>query len=209
MRIVVLGASGGTGRELVIHALAGGHQVRALVRNPDSAGFAPHPQLEVVRADVNDAASVAAAIGPDDVVVSGLGVRGRAETGTLTAGARAVVAAHPARIVWLGASGTGPSAAKVGGVTAWLLRRMFGPEYDDKVTADTAVLAAGGTVVHSGPLSDKADDARLTLAPLAAVRRRLFPYGASRISVARLMIELATRSPADPEGLFLIQKAKS
>jgi hypothetical protein len=69
-----------------------------------------------------------------------------------------VVAAHPARIVWLGAIGTGRSAQAVGRLTARLLRAGFGAEYDDKVTADATVLGAGGTVLHSGPLTDKADD---------------------------------------------------
>lgn len=208
MKIVVLGASGGTGRQLVTRALADGHNVRALVRNPDSADFATHPHLEIARADVNDAASIAAVIGADDVVVSGLGVRTRDQVGTLSAGARAVIAAHPARIVWLGAAGTGESASKVGGATAWLLRRMFGPEYDDKVAAERAVLAVGGSVVHSGPLNDKSDDPGITVAPLAAARKRFFPRGASRASIARLMIGLATESSessADLTGVFLVQ----
>ncbi|GAB3899084.1 hypothetical protein GCM10029964_084500 [Kibdelosporangium lantanae] len=67
----------------------------------------------------------------------------------MTAGARATVDAHPARIVWLGAFGTGPSAAAAGWATRTLLRLLG--DRADKLAADAAVLAAGGTVFHAGP----------------------------------------------------------
>jgi uncharacterized protein len=194
MTIVILGASGGTGRHVVSQALDQGLDVRALVRDPERANFTPHPRLEVVRVDVRDAAIVAAAINPGDILVSGLGIPGRSEVGTLTAGALAIVAAHPARIVWLGAMGTGLSRAAVSAPIRWLLRKAFGTEYDDKVAADTAVLAAGGIVVHSGPLSDKADNPALTLEPINQMPNQFFPAGAPRASIARLMLDVATDS---------------
>src|SRR5580698_8249157 len=138
MRVTVVGATGGTGRHLVTQALERGHQVDAIVRDPGRAALPSDPRLTVHRGDVRDAASVAAAIAADSVVVSGLGNASRKEAGTLTAGARAVVAARPARIVWLGAIGTGRSAGAVGRLTAALLRAGFGAEYGDKVSADTA-----------------------------------------------------------------------
>jgi uncharacterized protein len=191
MRITVLGASGGTGRELVAQALRRGHQVDAIVRDPARAALDASPMLKVHQGDVHDAASIAAAITPDSVVVSGLGIAGKDQAGTLTAGARAVVAAHPARIVWLGAIGTGRSAQAVGRLTGRLLRAGFGAEYDDKVTADNTVLAAGGTVVHSGPLTDKADQPGTRVQLLSVTHRRFFPYRTSRAAIARLMLDEA------------------
>src|ERR1700684_2581721 len=187
MRITVLGATGGTGRHLVTQALARGHQVDAVVRDPGRATWAADPRLTVHRGDAHDPASIADAIAPGSVVVSGLGVASKKEAATLTAGARAVVAAHPARIVWLGAIGTGRSVNAVGRLTARLLRAGFGAEYDDKVTADTIVLGAGGTVVPSGPLTGKADDPGTRVLPLSAVGRRFFPHRTSRATIARLM----------------------
>jgi uncharacterized protein len=204
MRIAVLGASGGTGRQLVAQALERGHQVDALVRDPASAALPADARLAIHRADVHDAASIAAAITPESVVVSGLGVKAKNEVGTLTAGARAVVAAQPARIVWLGAIGTGRSAGAVGRLTARLLRAGLGAEYDDKVTADTTVLGAGGTVLHSGPLSGKADNPAVRAAPVSAARRRFFPRGTSRATVARLMLDEA-EAPHHP-GEIIIPK---
>ncbi|GLZ00070.1 NAD(P)H-binding protein [Actinoplanes sp. NBRC 103695] len=182
MAVVILGASGGTGRHLVRIAGERGLDVRALARTP-GAGF--------VLADVHDPASIAAAVAPDDVLVSALGLRRRADAGTLIAGARAAVAARPRRIVWLGATGTGPSAAKVSGFTRRLLRAGFGAEHTDKETADAVILNAGGTVVHSGVMSDRVDRPGITLVPLAALPHRFWPAGAPRATIARLMLDEA------------------
>jgi uncharacterized protein len=102
-----------------------------------------------------------------------------------------VVAARPVRIVWLGAIGTGGSVGAVGRLTAVLLRAAFGAEYHDKVAAETTVLAAGGTVLHSDPFSDKADDRGTHARPLAAAGRRFFPHGTPRATIARLMLDEA------------------
>jgi len=202
MRIAVLGATGGTGRLLVAQALERGHQVDAIVRDPGRTAFPGHPGLTIHRGDVHDEASIAAAIASGAVVVSGLGLASKKDAGTLTAGARAVVAANPARIVWLGAIGTGRSAGAVGRLTALLLRAGLGAEYRDKVTADNAVLDAGGTVLHSGPLSGKADIPGTRAVPLAAARRRFFPHGTPRATIARLMLDVA-EAPAHPGGLIV------
>jgi len=72
-KIVVLGASGGTGRPLVEQALAAGHAVTAFVRD---AATAP-AGARVVAGDVLDAAAVDAAVAGHDVIVSALGHRRR------------------------------------------------------------------------------------------------------------------------------------
>ncbi len=190
LRIVVLGASGATGSRLVDGALARGFDVHAIARDP--AGFAhdPDPLLTVHRGDVTDADTIAAAITRESVVVSGLGVRSKREAGVLTAGALAVLHARPAAVIWLGAVGTGRSAAAVGRLTHRMLRAGFGAEYDDKTTADGLILDANFTVIHSGPLNDKEGTA-FEAVPLAATRRRFFPHFVSRAGVAQLMLDEA------------------
>lgn len=206
MRVTVLGATGGTGRLLVAQALDRGHEVDAVVRDPGRAALPASPRLTVHQGDARDAASVAAAVTPASVVLSGLGIASKKDAGTLTAGARAVVAAGPARVVWLGAVGTGRSARAVGRLTALLLRAAFGAEYGDKVAADGAVLEAGGTVLHSGPLSDKPDDPAVRAVPLAAASRRFFPRGTPRATVARLMLDAA--EAADFPGGIVVPARK-
>jgi putative NADH-flavin reductase len=71
-RILIVGATGGTGAQLVAQALARGCAVTALVRDPAKLAVA-HPQLTVVRGDVLDYASVEAAMRGQEAVVSALG----------------------------------------------------------------------------------------------------------------------------------------
>ncbi|MEV0354793.1 NAD(P)H-binding protein [Nocardia sp. NPDC050697] len=61
MRITVFGASGRTGRLLVGQALAAGHRLAAVTRQPESFPFG-HDRLEVIGADVLDATAVDAAV---------------------------------------------------------------------------------------------------------------------------------------------------
>lgn len=204
LRVVVLGASGATGRHLVDQALTRGHDVHAVVRDPatyDPDGALAARGLVVHRGDVREPASVGAAITADSVVVSGLGVSTKQEAGVLTAGAHATVAAGPRRIVWLGAIGTGPSAGAVGWVTHRMLRLGFGAEYGDKVTADGSVLAAGGTVVHSGPLKDGAAGNHVPVA-LASAGRRFFPHFVPRAAVAQVMLDVV-EAPDQPGGIVV------
>ena len=72
MRLVVFGATGGTGRCVVDQALAAGHQVLAVVRNPGAIATR-HPQLEVLKADVRDSATFRSALVGADAVVNALG----------------------------------------------------------------------------------------------------------------------------------------
>ncbi|MFJ6610566.1 NAD(P)-dependent oxidoreductase [Streptomyces sp. NPDC091289] len=81
MRITVFGATGGVGREIVGQALAAGHEVTAVVRDPDRL---PEPldraALHAV-ARLDDPAAVRAAVAGRDAVLSGLGSRGRKANG--------------------------------------------------------------------------------------------------------------------------------
>lgn len=74
MRLLVVGATGGTGRELVAQALERGHQVTALARNP-AAITLRHQRLTVARGDVLDPVSLEAAVRGQEAVLSALGHR--------------------------------------------------------------------------------------------------------------------------------------
>jgi uncharacterized protein YbjT (DUF2867 family) len=71
-RVLIVGATGGTGRELVGQALERGLTVAALVRNPSKLQI-DHPRLTVVQGDVLDAAALEAAMHGQEAVLCALG----------------------------------------------------------------------------------------------------------------------------------------
>ena len=201
MELTILAASGATGLELTRQALERGHTVTAIARTPQRIAVPDSARLIRVAADVRDPHSIAAALEGRKIVLSGLGIAGGDQPGALTAGARAVVAAQPHRIIWLGAFGTGPSARAAGAATRTLLK-MMGEKLVDKVTADAAVLDAGGTVFHAGPLSDgPVSPNRLTVG-LEAAPKRFFPARVSRATVAAEMLDEA-EEPAFPGAVAI------
>jgi hypothetical protein len=72
VRILIIGATGGTGRQLVQQALDQGHQVTAFVRGP-SKFHLEHANLRIVKGDVLDYASVESAMRGQSAVLSALG----------------------------------------------------------------------------------------------------------------------------------------
>lgn len=198
MELTILGATGATGRELTRQALERGHRVRAIARHPDRIEGGERSDLIRVTGDVLDEPSISRALAGSAVVLSGLGITKGDSAGTLTAGARAVGAAAPQRVLWLGSIGTGRSAATAGRLTRAILRAAMGPEYREKAEADEMILAAGGTVFHAGPLSRGGLSATHRTVALSDAPRRLLPAGISRATVAAAMLDEAetARFPA-------------
>jgi putative NADH-flavin reductase len=190
VHLIILAASGGTGRELTRQALERGHTVTAIARTPARITVPGSTRLTRVAADVRDPDSIKAALAGGHVVLSGLGVAAGDPPGALTAGARAVTGANPERVIWLGAIGTGPSA-QAGGLLVRSVFRAMRAKLQDKVTADTTVLRAGGTVFHAGPLTSGPVSPTRRTVGLDAYPRRLFPAGVSRATVAAAMLDEA------------------
>src|ERR1700726_1883988 len=71
-RILIVGATGGTGRQLVAQALERGPAVTALVRDA-AALCVEDPRLHIMRGDVLDYPSVEAAMQAQEVVLCALG----------------------------------------------------------------------------------------------------------------------------------------
>ena len=72
MRLLLLGATGRTGREVLELALARGHDLTAYVRAPRKIRV-EHPRLSVVEGQARDPKALASAMGRHDVVISALG----------------------------------------------------------------------------------------------------------------------------------------
>jgi len=74
VKLLVFGATGGTGRALVEQALAQGHAVTAFARDPAKVRVA-HQNLTIARGNMLDSSSVEAAVQGHDAVLSALGTR--------------------------------------------------------------------------------------------------------------------------------------
>jgi putative NADH-flavin reductase len=107
-KIALFGATGLTGQQFLVLALAQGYSINALVRNPAKIGQA-HPRLTIITGDVLDQTAVEKTIAGSDLVVSLFGhVKGSPEW-LQTNGTKNIVAAmkksNGARIISLSGGG--------------------------------------------------------------------------------------------------------
>lgn len=92
MRLLILGANGGTGRALLGQALEHGHTVTAFVRSPQK--LAPlDGRVQIRRGDPRSVADLRAALPGHDAVVSALGPPGPGASTILRDGAHSTVEA--------------------------------------------------------------------------------------------------------------------
>jgi putative NADH-flavin reductase len=80
MKLTIFGATGATGTDLTSQALAAGHEVTAVVRDPARLAVPAQPRLRTVTADVMDPTSIILAIAGADAVISAVGPRGTGPT---------------------------------------------------------------------------------------------------------------------------------
>ena len=120
MKLTIFAATGGIGRQILEQAIDAGHDVTAVVRNPQKLPAELAGQVRVVTADLAapDPAMLKSAVAGADAVLSGLGATSNSEAGVATQGTRAIAGAMKAagarRIVVVSAApiGTVPSPAR-------------------------------------------------------------------------------------------------
>ena len=204
MQVVVFGATGGTGRELVKQALGHGHAVRAFVRNPDRLKVIHH-RLEVVTGDVQDAKGVAAAVAGQDAVLSALGVNDRKPNTVLSDATRTIVAAMKQegvrRLLFLSSLGVGETKGQLGVIYNQILLPLLLKEiFADKETAETVVRESelDWTIVQPGRLTNARLTGKYRAGPDAA-KGRWFPKIA-RADVADFMLNALERKQSIREA---------
>ena len=91
MKLTIIAATGGIGRELLQQAVAAGHDVTAVVRNPAKLSR----PVRAITTDLTapDQAALESAIAGADAVLSGLGPHSNSDAGIAFQGTRAIVAA--------------------------------------------------------------------------------------------------------------------
>jgi putative NADH-flavin reductase len=164
MQLTIFGASGGTGRRLVEQALAAGHTVTAVVRDPARLPVR-HDRLKLVAADVLDPEAITPAVADADAVLSALGPRSSRNRSSITsAGTASILAAMrtagSSRLVVVSAA---PVASDDHGTTLPyrllvkpLLRGLLGGLYADLAVMEETVRRSGlaWTILRPPQLTD-------------------------------------------------------
>jgi putative NADH-flavin reductase len=214
MKLTIFAATGGIGRHVLEQAVAAGHDVTAVARNPKSlAGHAG--QVRIVTADLTaaDPAVLASAVVGADAVLSGLGPRNpRSDAGITSRGTRAIVAAMQAtgvrRVVVVSAApiGTVPSPGRpnppkhdpgdgffMRHLGAKFAGAMFRAHYADLALMEDILRDSGLDWTISRP-------PKLTAKPLTRVYRTAYGqnirggFSVSRADVAHHMLQVLDQS---------------
>ena len=183
-RILVVGATGGTGREVVLQALAAGHDVTALARTATQLPI-EHPKLRAIDGTLpQDAAVLSNPMAGQDVVISALG-RGQslASHQLLEQSVPAVLTAMRAhgvrRLIFTSAIGVGDAVRDIPFLPALFARTLLRGIYADKVIGERMVRESGldWTIAQpagltNGPRTERYQAAeRLTLNGLPKIAR--------------------------------------
>ncbi|MEU1894591.1 NAD(P)-dependent oxidoreductase [Streptomyces pristinaespiralis] len=163
MKLTVFGATGGIGGQIVRQALAAGHHVTAVVRDP--ARFTVTGQrLEVVGSGLDDPHALREAVAGRDAVLSGLGPRRRSDAGVAARLTRSVLTAMEAegtrRLLVVSAAplGTAPEREPLRDrAMLSVVGAVLKPVYDDLrvMERELADSAADWTAVRPPKLLDK------------------------------------------------------
>ena len=206
MKLTIVAATGGVGRQILEQARAAGHDVTAVVRNP---GKLPSG-VRSVRADLATAAAVdlAPAVADADAVLSGLGATSNSAAGVGWRGTRAVVEAmqltQARRLVVVSAAPIGtvrspgnPNPPKYDPGDGFFMRHLFShvaktafrKQYGDLALLEDVIRGSGleWTVVRPPKLTDK----RLTGSYRTAYGQNLRGgWSVSRADVADYMLRV-------------------
>lgn len=209
MRLTIFAATGRTGHQVLEQAIAAGHDVTAVIRNPGKLSTRVH----TVTADLAnpDPHALKCAVAGADAVLSALGPRSKAEYGIVSTGTRAIVEAMRAtnvrRIVVISVAGIStiptpnrPHPPKRDPGVGFLVRNVLSPiaklrlgrHYADVALMEDDLRGSGldWTSVQLPLLTDKPPTGNYRTAYEQSVR------GGSRIAradVASLMLSVLER----------------
>ena len=204
MRVTVIGASGGIGREFVRQATAADHEVTAVIRDSARSAVALREwervpvgapgRLRVAVVDDLSPGELVAAVSGRDAVVSALGPQGRSSDQTVNSrGVRAaVMAMQEAAVTRIVAVSAAPLFTDGSLLFRAVLRRvawaLFGAHYADLERMETVLRESGldWTTVRPERLTDQAGTGRPTL----MVDRPAPGLSVSRADIATAILQL-------------------
>lgn len=160
MRLFVVGATGGTGKQLLTQALEAGHDVTAFARDPGNIA-AQHPRLRCIRGDVTDHRGLGDTLRAHDAAISAIG-RGysfRSEQLIQRAVPVILAAAQVAgvrRLIFVSALGVGESARQAPLQARLFFGTLLRGIYADKLIGDNLIRQSDldWTIVQPSQLND-------------------------------------------------------
>ncbi len=199
MRILVIGATGGSGRAAIEHLLAAGHHVTAFVRRPEANASAP-AGLGYVQGDAMRAEDIERAVKGHDAVVVTLGITenplrvrffgpARTPLDVRSRGTRNVIAAmkkHGVRkLVVQTTYGLGETRQRLGFVDRTFFNLVLKPQVADTEIQSREVQESGldWVLVQPVHLTDDASDEM----PFVSVSDDIEGLKVSRRSVGRVL----------------------
>lgn len=184
MKVLIFGATGATGRELVSQALEQGHDVTTLVRRPDAMP-AQQGKLRVAQGDaMREPAAIAEALEGQDAVLSALGTGkvlfpNRLQERSLGNIVPAMERAGVRRLVVMSAFGVGDTARDASIVQRLVYATLLSAVFADKARGEATVRASSldwtivyPTVLTNGPRTGRyRAGERLEMQGLPAISR--------------------------------------
>lgn len=160
MKVVVFGATGGTGRYIVQKLIKAGHYVTVFARSPEKVS-ATAGIVKIVKGDARDASAVAKAIAGQDAVIAAFGPRSLKRDDLQEVFFRNVIGgmqqAKVHRLVNLSALGAGDSGGQTNTIFKLLRHTLLKNIYDDKNRGEALITTSNiiYTNVRPGRLADK------------------------------------------------------
>lgn len=200
MKLLVLGASGRTGQLIVEKGLARGHQVTALVRNPDAVPSAPG--LTVLKGTPTDAAALTAAADGADAILVALNnprssdlpwAKPLTTEKILTRVAENIIALGGKRVVSLSAAGVGDSFDTAPWFMRFMIRRTnLAYAYADHESVEQAYRKSDArwTLVRAVGLSNGTREKPLIVGTATAPKPGMM---VRRSAVAEFMLDCAEK----------------
>jgi len=170
MKLIIFGASGKTGLELVKQGLAQGHEITAFVRDPGKFDISDD-RLKVVEGDITKYIEVGAAVEGHDAAISALGPHTLLKrVPALTVGIENIVRAMEKkgvrRIVYLSALGVGESNNDQNAFFRWVIRPvLLGRDYADHEANEKTIRGSSleWVIVRPARLEDSPHTGKVTV----------------------------------------------